>query len=51
MEKLKLKGEEFTFQQWKQCANISKVKYSNNTNIKSSKTIIFHSLKHYSLLP
>lgn len=49
-EKLHLKGIEFSLQEWKQSNNISKVKYSENTEKKSSKTRIYRSPKPYSLL-
>ncbi len=47
---LNLKGIEFSLQEWKKSHNISEVKYSENKNKKSSKTKIFRSTKHYSLL-
>lgn len=48
--KLKLKGIELSLQEWKKSNNISQVKYSENKDKKSSKTKIFRSTKHYSLL-
>lgn len=49
-EKLYLKGIDFSFQEWKKSNNISQVKYSENKHKKSTKTKIFRSPKHYSLL-
>lgn len=47
---LNLKGIEFSLQEWQKSYNVSQVKYSENKNIKSSKTRIFRSVKQYSLL-
>lgn len=49
-EILYLKGIEFSLQKWVKTNNISKVKYSENKDKKSSKTKIYRSPKHYSLL-
>lgn len=49
-EKLNLKGENITLQEWIKSANISNVKYSSNKYIKSNRTKIKRSFKLYSLV-
>jgi len=49
-EKLYLRGVELSLQEWRKSKNISQVKYSENKDKKSSKTKIFRSTKHFSLI-
>ena len=47
---LHLKGIEISLQEWIKSSNVSQVKYSTNTDKKSSRTKIFRSSKHFSLI-
>lgn len=47
---LKLKGNEFTFQKWVECGNMSVVKHASYNKLQSKRIRVLRSIKPYSQL-